>query len=79
MIRRKFEMADGLEIILQAPTHEGKKPLSSIWGDVIAWLLVLLLVFAMPFVMFFVAISLGFRKILGIASPRPRGMKEAAN
>jgi hypothetical protein len=79
MIRRKFEMADGLEIILQAPMHEGKKPLSSIWGDVIAWLLVLLLVFAMPFVMFFVAISMASMKIFRIASPRPRAMKEAAN
>jgi uncharacterized membrane protein YesL len=46
---------------------------------VIAWLLVLLLVFAMPFVMFFVAISMASMKIFRIASPRPRAMKEAAN
>ena len=78
-------MADGLEIILQAPMHEGKKPLSSIWGDVIAWLLVLVLAFCVPFVMFFVAILMGFGKIFGLAYRNPDAgdpplcTKEAAN
>jgi hypothetical protein len=72
MIRRKFEMA---EIFLGT----NKKPQRLIWGDVIAWLLVLVLVLIMPFVMFFAAILMGFTKIFGIAAPRPREMKEAAN
>jgi hypothetical protein len=68
MIRRKFEMAGQLEILLSRSMQEvsNNKPLRSIWVDVIAWLLVLLLVIATPFVMFFLAISLGFTKIFGI-------------
>jgi hypothetical protein len=61
MIRRKFEMADRLEILLGT----NKKPQRLIWGDVIAWLLVLVLALCVPFVMFFVAISMGFKKIFG--------------
>jgi hypothetical protein len=61
-----------------------KKPQRLIWGDVIAWLLVLVLVLIMPFVMFFGAILMGFKKIFGIAAfLRHRAlsheMKEAAN
>jgi phosphatidylglycerophosphatase A len=48
--------------------HEGtnEKPQKSIWDDVIAWLFVLLLVFIAPFVIFFVAIFMGFMKISSI-------------
>jgi hypothetical protein len=81
MIRRKFEMADQLEIFLRAPILEGssKKPLRSIWGDVIAWLLVVLLVIAMPFVMFFVAISMGYMKIFDIADRNRPGSLAKSN
>jgi hypothetical protein len=67
---RKYEMADRLEIFLGA----NRKPQRLIWGDVIAWLLVLVLVLIMPFVMFFAAILMGFKKIFGNSGPQsPRG------
>ena len=62
-----------------------KKPQRLIWGDVIAWLLVLVLAFCVPFVMFFVAILMGFGKIFGLAYRNPDAgdpplcTKEAAN
>jgi hypothetical protein len=45
-------------------TH--KKPQRSIWGDVTAWLLVLVLALIVPFALFFAVILMGFKKISGI-------------
>jgi hypothetical protein len=52
-----------------------KKLQKSISGDVIAWLFVLLLAFITPFVMFFVAIFMGFMKIFGIADRNRSGSR----